>query len=77
MEGLNNLIVKCYSGYTYAERLFSFAWQGVNYKVETIEKDWQEPQGRYFHVRTRENKLFQLCYSEIEKGWSLTELVKS
>ena len=74
---MNNLIVRCYSGYTYAERPISFVWQGVSYEVEMIERDWQEPQKKYFQVRTRENKLFQLCYSETEKGWSLTELVKS
>ena len=74
---LNDLEVNCYSGYTYAERPFSFTWQGINYEVETIEKNWQEPQKRYFQVKTIDNKLFQLCYNETKKWWSLIELVRS
>ncbi len=69
------LKVNCYSGHTYAERPKSFLWQGVEYEVEEIEKEWLEPGEKYFQVRTGGNKLFRLCYNEIEKRWSLTELV--
>ncbi|RLC63930.1 MAG: hypothetical protein DRI01_04315 [Chloroflexi bacterium] len=68
--------INCYSGYTYAERPKSFLWQNVEYEVEKIEKAWQEPGGKHFRVRTRDNELFQLCYNEIEKQWSLIELIK-
>jgi len=44
--------------------------------VEEIEKAWQEPGKKYFQVRTRDNKLFQLCYNETNKQWSLTEFVR-
>jgi len=74
---LDKLIVKCYSGHTYSERPESFLWQGIEYEVDKIEKAWQEPEGKYFQVRTNDNKLFQLCYNEVEKEWSLTELVRS
>ncbi len=74
--GFNDLEVKCYSGYTYAERPYSFLWQGVYYDVMMIEKDWLEPQKKYFQVRTKENRLFQLCYNETEEIWSLVELVR-
>ncbi|GAG75952.1 unnamed protein product, partial [marine sediment metagenome] len=37
---------------------------------------WQEPGEKYFQVRTKDNKLFQLCYNEVEKEWSLTALVR-
>lgn len=73
--GLDKLKVNCYSGHTYAERPKSFQWQGIEYEVREIERTWQEPEGKYFQVRTRENKLFQLCYNETEDYWSLTELV--
>ena len=74
---MNNLTVNCYSGHTYAERPQSFLWQGIEYEVEEIEKDWLEPGNRYFQVRTRDNKVFKLCYNETEKQWSLIELVRS
>ena len=72
---LNNRKVNCYSGHTYAESPRSFEWQGVEYEVAETEKAWQEPGERYFQVRTRDNKVFRLCYNETEKRWSITELV--
>jgi hypothetical protein len=73
---LDNLKVNCYSGHTYAEQPRSFTWEGREYEVEEIERAWLEPGERHFRVRTRDNKLFRLCYNEIQKQWSLTELVK-
>ena len=63
---MNNLKVNCYSGYTYAERPVSFLWGGIEYEVEEIERAWLEPVERYFQVRTKDNKLFNLCYNEVE-----------
>jgi len=71
------LKVNCYSGYTYAERPASFLWQDIEYKVQEIEKAWQEPGERHFQLRTQDNKLFQLCYNETQRQWSLIELVRS
>jgi len=73
---LNNLKVNCYSGHTYAEEPRSFLWEGIEYEVAKIERAWQEPGERHFQVRTRDNKLFHLCYNEIEKRWSLIELIR-
>ena len=72
---LNYLKVNCYSGHTYAERPVSFLWQGIEYEVREIERTWQEPGEKHFQIRTKHNKLFQLCFNEIEKEWSLIELV--
>ena len=74
---MNNIKVNCYSGYTYAESPRSFEWEGVEYEVEEIEGAWVEPGQRHFQARTKDNKLFKLCYNETEKQWSLTELVRS
>ena len=74
--GLNNLIVNCYSGQTYAERPRSFLWEGIEYEVEEIERARQEPGERHFQVRTRGNKKFQLCYNERQKQWSGVEIVR-
>ena len=73
----SSLKVNCYSGHTYAESPRSFEWDGVAYEVDEIEKTWREPGERHFQVRTRENKLFELCYNETQKQWSITELVRS
>jgi len=73
---LNNLKVDCYSGHTYAEEPRSFLWEGIEYEVKEIEKAWLEPGERHFQVRTKDNKVFQLCYNETEKQWSLIEFVK-
>ena len=71
----NSLKVICYSGHTYAERPRSFTWEGIEYKVEKIEKAWREPGNRLFQVSTKDNRRFRLCYDEIKDQWSLIELV--
>ncbi|MBI4185913.1 MAG: hypothetical protein HY530_00200 [Chloroflexi bacterium] len=73
---MTDLEVVCYSGHTYAEWPRSFRWRGREYRVERIEKAWQEPGKRCFQVVTGENERFQLCYNEADKSWSLTELGK-
>ena len=72
----SSLKVNCYSGHTYAERPKSFVWEGAEYEVEEIEREWQEPGERYFQVRTRDNKVFRLCYNETEKHWSIIEVIR-
>jgi len=72
---LNNLKVNCYSGYTYAERPRSFLWQGTEYKVQQIEKAWQEPGKKLFKITTDKGNAFELCYNEAEERWSAIELI--
>ena len=67
--------VNCYSGHTYAERPRSFLWQEAEYKVEKIEKAWQEPGKKLFRVITDKGKTFELCYNETTDQWSAIELV--
>ena len=74
---LGKLKVSCYSGQAYAQRPRSFVWKGVEYEVEEIEKEWLEPGERHFQLRTKDSKLFQLCYNETQDLWSLTKLVSS
>ena len=66
--------VNCYSGHTYAEEPRSFEWEGQEYEVEEIEKGWVEPGNRYFQVRTKDNRLFRLCYNEAQDQWSINEV---
>ena len=72
---VNNLKVSCYSGHTYAERPQSFQWEGRNYEIEEIERAWLEPGKRYFQIRSRDNKMFRLCYDVIERQWSVVEFL--
>ena len=73
---MENLEVKCYSGYTYAQRPVSFNWQGVDYQVEEVERGWLEPGERWFLAKTMYNKSFQLCYNVAEGRWSITKPTK-
>jgi hypothetical protein len=61
--------VSCYSGYTYAECPYSFYWQGMEYKVQRVERAWQEPGERHFIIRTEDAKLFKLRYYEKGDRW--------
>ena len=72
---MNGLEVRCYSGYTYAERPRSFRWEGEEYEVEDIEREWHEPGERHFQVRAGSSKLFHIWYNETKRQWSLIELV--
>jgi hypothetical protein len=72
---LNNLKVRCYSGHEYAERPESFVWEGAEYKVVKLEKEWLEPGERHFLVRSKDESLFELCYYEQRDKWSGFELV--
>ncbi len=54
----------------------SFQWEGIEYEVAEVERAWQEPGEKYFQVKTRDNKQFNLCYNETRDQWSLTEPVE-
>ncbi len=73
---MENLKVNCYSGHTYAQRPVSFNWQGVDYQVEEVEKEWLEPGERWFLVKVGDNKSLRLCYNEAEDDWSINEPAK-
>ncbi|MBI4286374.1 MAG: hypothetical protein HY670_10840 [Chloroflexi bacterium] len=68
--------VRCYSGYTYAQRPVAFRWRDRDYDVQSITGEWREPGQRCFRVCTAKGKEFQLCYSEMEERWTVNELVK-
>jgi hypothetical protein len=71
---LEEVKVSCYSGQTYAERPKSFTWRGGVYEIIGIEKAWREPGRCCFRVGTSDNKVFELCYNEVQHQWSLIEL---
>ena len=63
--------VKCYSGYTYAQRPESFFWLDKEHKIRQIEKEYQQPGKKCFSVITEDEKLFELCYNESQNQWCL------
>ena len=65
--------VNCHSGYTYAQQPLSFFWNDHIHDIESIESTWIEPGERHFRVRTHD-KLFELCYYELQDAWSVTDL---
>jgi hypothetical protein len=68
-------IVKCYSGYLYAEEPRSFVWQEGELRIESLEDAWQEPGKRLFRVVTQDGRLFELCYNEATDRWCAVEVV--
>ena len=73
---MDKIEVKCYSGYTYAQRPISFILQGKEYQVENIEEERRGPGERWFAVKTGDNKYFKLCYNEAQDEWSIAQAVK-
>jgi len=67
--------VTCYSGHTYAERPKSFIWEGMEYRVKKVEKEWQEPGEKHFRIITEDDRMFELCYYEASDRWLATEWV--
>jgi hypothetical protein len=77
------LIVECYSGYTYAQEPRAFVWQGQRYIVQKVERVWRTPEGLHFRVVTGvENEGWrmengewrmesELAYNEQADTWSL------
>ena len=72
--------VTCYSGRIYADRPASFIWEGEQYEVNEVEKEWLEPRQKHFIVRAttkkgkRGEKQFDICYDEQEDSWTLCEV---
>lgn len=74
MEDSTLIQVTCYSGRSYADRPASFVWQGTEYEVKDIEREWLEPGERHFRVRTEDDRRFEVCYIERDDEWWLREL---
>jgi hypothetical protein len=72
--------VTCYSGRSYADRPASFVWQGKQYEVNEVEKEWLEPRQKHFVVRAsakkgeKGEKRFDIRYDKREDSWSLREV---
>ena len=67
--------VHCYSGHTYADHPKSFTLEGIEYQVDAIIKEWQEPGEKHFLVLNRgSDRKFELCYYGQQDKWALSEV---
>lgn len=64
-------VVRCHSGYTYAQRPVSFAYSGRDYAIENIVAENRFPDGKQFLVQTGDGKLFELIYNEVNDHWQV------
>jgi hypothetical protein len=62
-------LVECHSGYTYAERPIALHWEGRRLPIQAIEARWRLPGGRRFRVRTEDGQVFELFYGELYDEW--------
>lgn len=64
------VLVRSYSGHTYAERPRSFLWRGEEVAVEEVLAAWREPAGPAFRLRTAHGVVI-LAYDEGADRWWL------
>jgi hypothetical protein len=46
-------------------------WHGQRLAIETIERQWREPEGPAFCVRTVSGQRFELRYAEHADNWTI------
>jgi len=63
--------VECLSGSMYAERPLALQWEGERLEVETVLAQWRTGEERWFRVRTRDGRFFDLEYIESGEVWRI------
>lgn len=64
-------IVRCHSGYTYAQRPMSFRHEGKEYQIERIIAEKRTPWGKSFLVAAESGGVFELSYDESGDAWQV------
>ena len=64
-------IVRCHSGYTYAQRPVAFWYAEQEYLVDGVLAESRFPDGRQFLVQTRDGKVFDLIYNKATDIWQV------
>lgn len=68
----DHLLVKCASGYTYAEKPLAFHFDGVEYQIERIVREWRTPESKRFLVQETGGLVFELMYDTGVDEWHIT-----
>lgn len=74
---MDDLIVECYSGHTYAQEPRALTWQGHRYRVVRVEQRWQTPDGPAFRLLMRGGERFELRYHELQDRWLIRTLARA
>jgi hypothetical protein len=64
-------LVECHSDYTYAERPTALTWEGRRLEITAIVRQWRNPAGKGFRVRTTDAQEFDLFYNEVTHEWQI------
>ena len=64
-------IVECHSEYAYAEKPIALTWQGERLEVIEVLATWHTPEAECFRVRTSDEQVFELSYSEASDEWQI------
>ena len=64
-------LVECHSDYTYAERPTALTWEGRRLEIAAILRQWRDPAGKRFRVRTTDAQEFDLFYNEVTHEWQI------
>jgi hypothetical protein len=65
--------VVCHSGYRYGERPKAFYWEDKKMEIAAIEKQWHEPNGYHFRVKTINNQFFEITYDQSLDEWTIKQ----
>ncbi len=49
--------------------IFSFSWQGKQWPVTSMGREWDAPDGRHFLVMTTGERVFELAFEKINFAW--------
>jgi len=71
---MEQALVFCHSGSTYAERPLALMWAGERLEIEVIEARWRSPGEMGFTVRTQDARRFTLIYLEAQDTWQIKEI---
>lgn len=69
--------VRCMASSRADERPLSFLGDEGEVEIQTIRKSWREPEFLYFHVETKDGRLFDLRHHEFEDFWEVRAQVSS
>ena len=69
---MDELLVECHSGFTYAQRPIALYFDDKRHEVEVIVAEWRTPEGKGFHVKTKNCNDFELFFHEGSQTWTVT-----
>lgn len=65
--------VESYAGYDYPERPRALIWEGQRLEVCEVLAQASRPEGRWFRVKTGDERVFDLLYHHETACWEIAE----